>query len=82
MDRAAGYKSEPILNELSPMGLKVIHTLLVLYKNCKRPRSGRGVSSSVRMIVNNIEGLNLDVSGKSKEQEKDKPNKTECRKND
>lgn len=64
----ARYMSESLLNKYNDTWINIIHSLLVTYTGCKRPRSGRGITSRVKAIVHNIEGIYLSEKAGDDEQ--------------
>lgn len=55
--------SEPVIEAMHPTWIKIICSFLIVYTDCRRLRTGRGHNSRIKMIVNNLEGLDLDVDG-------------------
>lgn len=51
---------ETVINTMKHASIKIIHSFLVLYTNCRRPHLSRGVIPQMMMMINNIEGLVLD----------------------
>lgn len=62
LDRAERYMSETVINTINPTWVISIHSFLVLYNNCRRPLQSLGVSSRIKILINNIQGLNLDFA--------------------
>lgn len=77
VDRAARYMSSTVIDKIHTTWVNIIHSFLVVYTDCKRPRNSRGHSSRVQAIVRNIEGLDLEeakdvgVEKQSEERPKD-----------
>ena len=59
VDRAARYMSSSVIEKFHATWVNIIHSFLVVYTNCKRPRHSRGHSSRVQAIIRNVEGLDL-----------------------
>lgn len=74
--------SEPVLNGMTPTSINILYTFPVIYTNCKVPRSGRRVSSSVGLVVTKMERLESDVIDSSEKHEETKPDKIKHRKLD
>lgn len=51
--RAAHYMSESVISAMLQTWVKIILSFLVLYTNCKRPRTERALNSRIKAIFNN-----------------------------
>lgn len=58
--RAARYMSAPNVQKYPETWLNILHAFLVLYTDCKHPRSSHGQSRRLDAIKRNIKELNLD----------------------
>lgn len=70
-DRASRYMSEPVINSMKPTWSNIIHSFLVVYTNCRGPRTGRGLNSRIKAVVKNIEGLDLAVDDENADDDKE-----------
>lgn len=62
-NHAAKYLAEANIGALHPTWIKIISSLLLVYTKCWRPRTGSDHNSRVKMFLNNLEGIDLNVNG-------------------
>lgn len=59
VDRAARYMPEFVLNAMHYTRTKTLHAFLFVCTGCTRPRAGQDLSSRIKEVVNNLDGLDL-----------------------
>lgn len=64
--RAAQYTFWPLIISFQPPWINTLHSFLVIYTSCKRPRSGHGISSCPKVMICIIEHLDSNLDGKDK----------------
>lgn len=60
VERAVRYMSKPNIEKRDKTWIKITHSALVIYTDCKHPRKNRGNRFRVEVLVRKNEGLDFD----------------------